>query len=66
MAPELAFDAIKKVMMWFGAAGYTREVGLEMGLRGVTSYVVGAEGGKNVMRLIMGRELLGKEFLPYR
>ncbi len=65
-APELAFDAFKKVMMWHGASGYTKEVGLEMGLRGVTSYLVGAEGGLNVMRIIMGRELLGKEFLPYR
>jgi acyl-CoA dehydrogenase len=66
MAPELAFDTFKKVMMWHGASGYTKDVGLEMGLRGVTSYLVGAEGGLNVMRLIMARELLGKEFLPYR
>ncbi len=64
-APQLAFDAVKKVMMWFGASGYTKEVGLERGLRGVMSYMVGAEGGLNVMRMILGRELLGKEFLPY-
>jgi acyl-CoA dehydrogenase len=65
-APQVAFDSVKRVMMWFGAAGYTKEVGLELGLRGVMSYLVGAEGGLNIMRIILGRELLGKEFLPYK
>jgi acyl-CoA dehydrogenase len=64
-APPIAFETVKRVMMWFGAAGYTKEVGLERGLRGVMSYMVGAEGGLNIMRIILGRELLGKEFLPY-
>jgi acyl-CoA dehydrogenase len=66
MAPQIAFDTYKKVMMWFGASGYTKEIGLEMGFRGVMSYMVGAEGGLNIMRIIMGRELLGKEFVPYK
>ncbi len=65
-APPIAFETIKRVMMWFGAAGYTKDVGLEMGLRGIMSYLVGAEGGLNIMRIILGRELLGKEFLPYK
>jgi acyl-CoA dehydrogenase len=65
-APPVAFETVKRVMMWFGAAGYTKDVGLELGLRGVMSYLVGAEGGLNVMRIILGRELLGKEFLPYK
>jgi acyl-CoA dehydrogenase len=65
-APPIAFEAVKRVMMWFGAAGYTKDVGLELGLRGVMSYLVGAEGGLNIMRIILGRELLGKEFLPYK
>lgn len=65
-APPLAFECVKRVMMWFGAAGYTKDVGLELGLRGVMSYLVGAEGGLNIMRIILGRELLGKEFVPYK
>ncbi len=64
-APPIAFECVKRVMMWFGAAGYTKDVGLELGLRGIMSYLVGAEGGLNIMRIILGRELLGKEFLPY-
>jgi acyl-CoA dehydrogenase len=66
MAPQVAFDTIKKVMMWFGASGYTKDVGLELGFRGIMSYMVGAEGGLNIMRIILGRELLGKEFVPYK
>jgi acyl-CoA dehydrogenase len=37
-----------------------------MGIRGIRSYSIGAEGTVNIMRLIIGRELLGPEFLPYR
>ena len=66
MAPQIAFEAVKRVMMWFGAAGYTKDVGLELGFRGIMSYLVGAEGGLNIMRIIIGRELLGKEFVPYK
>jgi acyl-CoA dehydrogenase len=66
MAPQISFECVKRVMMWFGAAGYTKDVGLELGLRGIMSYLVGAEGGLNIMRIILGRELLGKEFIPYK
>jgi acyl-CoA dehydrogenase len=63
-APTVAFDIIKDVMLWHGAFGYTKEAGLERGLRGVASYIVGAEGAQNIMKLIIGREVLGKEFSP--
>jgi len=66
MAPQVAFESVKRVMMWYGAAGYTKDVGLELGFRGIMSYLVGAEGGLNIMRIILGRELLGKEFVPYK
>lgn len=62
-APTAAFDIIKNVMMLHGAYGYTKEAGLERALRGVTSYIVGAEGAQNIMKLIISRELLGKEFV---
>jgi acyl-CoA dehydrogenase len=63
-APTAAFDLIKDVMLWHGAFGYTKEAGLERGLRGVASYIVGAEGAQNIMKLIIGREILGKEYSP--
>jgi acyl-CoA dehydrogenase len=65
-APQIAFECVKRVMMWHGASGYTKDVGIDLAFRGVMSYMVGAEGGLNIMRIILGRELLGKEFLPYK
>lgn len=64
-APQLALDAIKKVMVWHGALSYTKETKLEMAMRGILSYVVGAEGALNIMRLILIRDTLGSDFLPY-
>ncbi|HEY9205624.1 MAG TPA: acyl-CoA dehydrogenase family protein [Candidatus Methanoperedens sp.] len=63
VAPTTAFDVIKDVLTWYGAYGYTKEAGLERGLRGVASYIIGAEGAQNIMRLIIAREVLGKEFV---
>lgn len=65
-APHLAFEIYRDVMLWLGAWGYTKECPLEMGLRGIFSYCVGAEGSKNIQRVIIARELLGKEFMPYK
>jgi len=65
VAPTAAFDIIKDVLTWYGAYGYTKEAGLERGLRGVASYIIGAEGAQNIMKIIIGREILGKEFSPY-
>ncbi len=62
IAPTMAFDIIKDVLTWYGAYGYTREAGLERGFRGVYSYIIGAEGAQNIMKIIIGRELLGKEW----
>lgn len=61
VAPSAAFDIIREVMSWHGALGYARPTGLERGLRGVVSYLMGAEGAQNIMRVIIARELLGKE-----
>jgi len=65
-APIRAFEAMNEVADWLGALGYTKEYPVEMGIRGVRSYSIGAEGTMNIMRIIISRELLGKEFLPYK
>jgi len=64
--PPFAFDVFKRVMLWFGAYGYTKECPLEMGLRGIMSYMIGAEGTLNIQRIIIARELLGDKYIPYR
>ena len=43
--------------------GIQRRPVLERGLRGVASYIVGAEDAQNIMRLIISREILGREFM---
>jgi len=65
-APRMGFDLMNEVADWFGAMAYTKECPVEMGIRGIRSYSIGAEGTMNIMRLIITRELLGPEFLPYR
>jgi acyl-CoA dehydrogenase len=66
IAPHLAFDIYKHVMIWLGAYGYTKECPIEMGLRGIMSYCVGAEGATNIQRTVIARELLGREFIAYK
>jgi len=66
LGPHLALDIIRDAMLWLGAWGYTKECPLEMALRGIMSYCIGAEGAKNIQRLVIARELLGKEFIPYK
>jgi acyl-CoA dehydrogenase len=66
LAPHLAFDIYKHTMIWLGAYGYTKECPLEMGLRGIMSYCIGAEGATNIQRTVIARELLGKEFIAYK
>jgi len=63
-APLVGFEVMNEVANWFGAMAYTNELPVEMGIRGIRSYSIGAEGTVNVMRMIIARELLGKEFLP--
>jgi acyl-CoA dehydrogenase len=65
-APVVGFGIMNEVADWFGAMAYTKECPVEMGIRGIRSYSIGAEGTMNIMRLIIARELLGAEFLPYR
>jgi len=63
-APIECYHIVDEVMTWFGAYGYSKECEVEMGVRGVRSYSVGAEGAQNVMRLIIGSHLLGPEYSP--
>lgn len=65
-APLLGAEIAQHVMMHFGALGYSKEVPIEMLMRGILSYVVGAEGGANIMRIIIGREFIGDVAVPYR
>ncbi|MFV2067296.1 MAG: acyl-CoA dehydrogenase family protein [Pirellulales bacterium] len=65
-APATCLDVVKHALMYHGAFGFTKECPLEMAYRGVLSYLVGAEGAANIMKLIISREFIGDEAIPYR
>lgn len=65
LAPVFAFEAINDAIQWYGAFGYTEECPLHLALKGVRSYFW-AEGTIETMKIIVGRELLGKEFVANR
>jgi len=65
-APLLGVEIVKHSMMYHGALGYSKESPLEMCMRGLMSYVVGAEGGANIMKIIIAREFMGDIAVPYR
>ncbi|MFO8110840.1 MAG: acyl-CoA dehydrogenase family protein [Thermoplasmata archaeon] len=64
--PHLAKDTAADAMHWLGAAGYSSEYIFETAWRGVMSYCVGAEGGANIQKIVIGRETLGRDYVPYK
>ncbi len=64
LAVERSFRSIVDLAQMLGGLGYTRESIAESALRGVFSYMSGAEGAPNIMKMIIAREILGKEYRP--
>jgi acyl-CoA dehydrogenase len=65
-APKLGAEITQRCMTHLGAFSYTKDCPLGRGLRGILSYVVGAEGGYHIQKLIIAREYIGDEAVPYR
>jgi cyclohexanecarboxyl-CoA dehydrogenase len=63
--PVVAFNTINDCIQNRGAVGYTSETPDELRLRDVRGMWF-ADGTADVMKIIIGREILGKEFVPYR
>ncbi|WP_069807951.1 acyl-CoA dehydrogenase family protein [Vulcanisaeta thermophila] len=61
LAVEAAVDTGLEVMKWFGGMSYFRETPIARALLGILSYYVGAEGTQNIMRLIIARQVIGRE-----
>lgn len=57
-----AFDAINDALQWQGAFGYSKECPEEWALRGIRSFQL-AEGSREIMKQIVARETIGKEFI---
>jgi acyl-CoA dehydrogenase len=63
MAVETALTAAEVLMKTYGALSYTEEANVFRNLLGVLSYYVGAEGTQNIMRYIVARELIGRDYV---
>ncbi len=57
-----AFDAINDALQWQGAFGYSKDCPEEWALRGIRSFQL-AEGSREIMKMIIARESIGKEYM---
>ncbi|MFZ3047837.1 MAG: acyl-CoA dehydrogenase, partial [Desulfatirhabdiaceae bacterium] len=64
MAPRFSTNAIRDCIVLHGHYGYTKEYPLEQRLRDVLAIEI-ADGTSQVSKLVVQREMMGREFLPY-
>jgi cyclohexanecarboxyl-CoA dehydrogenase len=64
-SPVVAFNAINGCIQNRGAVGYTSGAPDEHRLRDVRGMWF-ADGTADIMKIVIGREILGREFVPYR
>jgi cyclohexanecarboxyl-CoA dehydrogenase len=63
--PKVAVDAIHECLLLHGHYGYTQDLPLEQRLRDVIGLEIG-DGTAQISKIVIARELFGREFLPYR
>ncbi|HEX7214518.1 MAG TPA: acyl-CoA dehydrogenase family protein, partial [Methylomirabilota bacterium] len=62
--PRLSVDTIHQCLLLHGHYGYTDELPFEQRMRDVIGLEIG-DGASEVMKMVVARELLGRESLPY-
>jgi len=62
--PKVSVEAIHDAMLIHGHVGYTRDYPLEGRLRDAIGFQTG-DGTAEIMKIIIAREIIGKDFLPY-
>ncbi len=63
--PEVAFKAVNDCLQNRGAIGYTTECLDEYRLREIRGASIG-DGTTDILKIVVARELLGREFVPYK
>lgn len=63
-APRVALDAIHDSLLVYGNVAYSTEFPIEQRMRDVMALEI-ADGTADVMKIIISREILGRESLPY-
>ncbi len=64
-APQLCFGIVNDCLQNRGAIGFTTECLDEYRLREIRGAMIG-DGTTDINKIVVARELLGREFLPYR
>lgn len=64
LAPKVAWDVIHDCLIIHGQVGYSEELPLEQRLRDIMGWEIG-DGTAEIMKVVISRELMGREFLPY-
>jgi cyclohexanecarboxyl-CoA dehydrogenase len=62
--PRLAVETIHRCLLLHGHYGYTDELPFEQRMRDVNGLEIG-DGAAEVMKIVVARELMGRESLPY-
>ncbi|MEB3759789.1 MAG: acyl-CoA/acyl-ACP dehydrogenase [Desulfurococcales archaeon] len=62
-AVQTSFKVLSLAMSLYGAASYVKETNIARSFIGALSYYVGAEGAQNIMRYIIAREVIGREYI---
>jgi len=63
--PQVAFNVVNDCIQNRGAVGFTTETLDEYRLREIRGSMIG-DGTSDIMKIVVARELLGREFIPYR
>jgi cyclohexanecarboxyl-CoA dehydrogenase len=64
-APKLAVDVIHQCLLLHGHYGYVDEMPFDQRMRDVMGLEIG-DGSAQIQKIIVARELLGRDYLPYR
>ncbi|MFC1858331.1 acyl-CoA dehydrogenase family protein [Thermodesulfobacteriota bacterium] len=64
MAPKFSVDAIRDCLLLHGHYGYTEDLPLGQRLRDVIGWEIG-DGTSQISKLVVSREIFGREYLPY-
>ena len=62
--PETCVRIIQRCMIIFGHVGYSEEYPIEQRLRDALGMQI-ADGTPQIQKIVIAREILGREFLPY-
>lgn len=63
--PQLAVEVIHSCLLLHGHYGYTQDLPFEQRLRDVLGLEIG-DGTAQIQKIVVARELMGREYLPYR